>query len=105
MTQTFQQLVTTPTFNINSCQHYVATLIGFLHIEAQLQGLWFSLKAELLSDWPTNENRKKASSPHLSKSVQDIWLKFEQRVCATFKSYQSQINSEHEFNEIKFLLR
>ena len=47
----------------------------------------------------------KASSPHLSKSVQDIWLKFEQRVCATFKSYQSQINSEHEFNEIKFLLR
>ena len=43
MTQTFQQLVTTPTFNINSCQHYVATLIGFLHIEAQLQGSWFSL--------------------------------------------------------------
>ena len=63
------------------------------------------------SHWPNdiirmaNQNREKASSPHLSKSVQDIWLKFEQRVCATFKSYQSQINSEHEFNEIKFLLR
>ena len=57
-----------------------------------------------LSEWPIR-TKKKASSPHLSKSVQDIWLKFEQRVCATFKSYQSQINSEHEFNEIKFLLR
>ena len=95
--------MTTPTFNINSCQHYVATLIGFLHIEAQLQGPWFSLVG--LSIRMANQNREKASSPHLSKSVQDIWLKFEQRVCATFKSYQSQINSEHEFNEIKFLLR
>ena len=35
----------------------------------------------------------------------DIWLKFEQRVCATFRSYQSQINSEDEYKEIKFLLR
>ena len=32
-------------------------------------------------------------------------MKFEQRVCATFRSYQSQINELHEFNEIKFLLR
>ena len=78
-----KQFVATPTYNINSCQHYVATLIGFLHIEQELQ----------------------AASPHLSRSVQDIWLKFEQRVCATFRSYQSQINSEDEYKEIKFLLR
>ena len=43
-----KQFVATPTFNIISCQHYVATLIGFLHIEQELQ----------------------ASSPHLSRSVQ-----------------------------------
>ena len=78
-----KQFVTTPTFNISSCQHYSATLIGFLHIERELQ----------------------AASSHLSKSVQDIWLKFEQRVCATFRSYQSQISTEDEYKEIKFLLR
>ena len=72
-----------------------------LKLNFKVRGFHWS---DCLSEW-TNENQEKASSPHLSKSVQDIWLKFEQRVCATFKSYQSQINSEHEFNEIKFLLR
>ncbi|CBY35183.1 unnamed protein product [Oikopleura dioica] len=79
----FTQIVSSPISSSQKLEEYLYSIVGFLYIEENIQ----------------------SSDKHLSETVAQMWLKFEDRIVTNIKSYQSRINDPIEYEKVKNLIK